>query len=139
MNLFSEPSTSERSPLSASHQSSEPEPESQAVISQEAQQQDTRSGKIGAGIFGSTFLTVFLAEFGDKTQLSTLLMSAESQSPWIVFLGSAAALVTTSLLGVLLGQWLATRLAPKTVKTAAGASMLLISLKLLWDVLCSFS
>lgn len=134
MKLFSE-STLERSPLSASQQSSKPEHESQGVISQDGQQQGTRGRKIGAGtVFGSTFLTIFLAEFGDKTQLSTLLMSAESQSPWVVFLGSAAALVTTSSLGVLLGQWLATRLAPKTVKTAAGASMLLISLKLLWDV-----
>jgi len=85
-------------------------------------------------VLGSTFLTIFLAEFGDKTQLSTLLMSAESQSPWVVFLGSAAALITTSLLGVLLGQWLATRLAPRTMETAAGASMLLISMLLLWDI-----
>lgn len=90
-----------------------------------------------AAVFGSTFLTIFLAEFGDKTQLSTLLMSAESQSPWMVFLGSAAALVTTSLLGVLLGRFIATRLAPKTVKTLAGASLLLISVMLLWDVVQS--
>ncbi|MGH7999312.1 MAG: TMEM165/GDT1 family protein, partial [Brasilonema sp.] len=46
-------------------------------------------------IFATTFVTIFLAEIGDKTQLSTLLMSAQSQSPWVVFLGSAAALVTT--------------------------------------------
>ena len=85
-------------------------------------------------VFGSTFLTIFLAEFGDKTQLSTLLMSAESQSPWVVFLGSAAALLTTSLLGVVLGCWLANRLAPKTVETATGVCLLLISAMLLWDV-----
>lgn len=34
--------------------------------------------------FTTTFVTIFLAEIGDKTQLSTLLMSAESQSPWVV-------------------------------------------------------
>lgn len=85
-------------------------------------------------IFGSTFLTIFLAEFGDKTQLSTLLMSAESQSPWAVFLGSGIALIATSLLGVILGQWLATRLAPKTLKTAAGLSLLLVAVMLFWDV-----
>jgi putative Ca2+/H+ antiporter (TMEM165/GDT1 family) len=85
-------------------------------------------------VFGSTFLTIFLAEFGDKTQLSTLLMSAESQSPWVVFLGAAAAMITTSLLGVLLGRWLATKLTPRTLETAAGVSMLLISVMLLWDV-----
>ncbi|WP_017316555.1 TMEM165/GDT1 family protein [Mastigocladopsis repens] len=85
-------------------------------------------------IFATTFLTIFLAEIGDKTQLSTLLMSAESQSPWVVFLGSAAALVTTSLLGVVLGSWIASKLSPKTVEKAAGIMLLLISLMLFWDV-----
>lgn len=90
--------------------------------------------RASGAVFGSTFLTIFLAEFGDKTQLSTLLMSAESQSPGVVFLGAAAALIATSLLGVLLGQWLANRLAPKTLKTAAGVSLLFVSLTLLWDI-----
>lgn len=85
-------------------------------------------------IFGSTFLTIFLAEMGDKTQLATLLMSAQSQSPWVVFAGAAAALVATSLLGVLIGRWLATRLSPKTLETSAGALLLFISVMLLWDV-----
>lgn len=86
-------------------------------------------------IFATTFLTIFLAEIGDKTQLSTLLMSAESHSPWLVFVGSAAALITTSLLGVLLGSWIASRLSPKTVEKAAGVMLLLISLMLFWDVI----
>ncbi|MBD2559975.1 MULTISPECIES: TMEM165/GDT1 family protein [Nostoc] len=85
-------------------------------------------------VFGTTFVTVFLAEIGDKTQLSTLLMSAESHSPWVVFIGSAAALITTSLLGVLLGSWIATRLSPKTVEKSAGVMLLMISLMLFWDV-----
>lgn len=98
----------------------------------------TAQGKVkkcsSRAVFSSTFLTIFLAEFGDKTQLSTLLMSAESESPWVVFLGAATALVTTSLLGVLLGQWLANRLAPRTLNKAAGVSLLLISVMLFWDV-----
>ncbi|MDZ7957509.1 MAG: TMEM165/GDT1 family protein [Aulosira sp. DedQUE10] len=88
-------------------------------------------------IFGTTFVTIFLAEIGDKTQLSTLLMSAESHAPWVVFLGSAAALITTSLLGVLLGSWIAKRLSPKTVEKSAGVMLLLISLMLFWDVIIS--
>jgi putative Ca2+/H+ antiporter (TMEM165/GDT1 family) len=86
-------------------------------------------------IFGTTFITIFLAEIGDKTQLSTLLMSAESHSPWVVFFGSAAALITTSLLGVLLGSWIACRLSPKTVEKAAGVMLLFISIMLFWDIL----
>ena len=96
---------------------------------QQAKKQSTTA------IFGYTFLTIFLAEFGDKTQLSTLLMSAESQSPGVVFLGAGVALITTSLLGVLLGQWLAKRVAPKTLETAAGVSLLLVSAMLFWDVM----
>ncbi|MEH2195048.1 MAG: TMEM165/GDT1 family protein [Nostoc sp.] len=85
-------------------------------------------------VFGTTFVTIFLAEIGDKTQLSTLLMSAESHSPWVVFVGSAAALITTSLLGVLLGSWIASRLSPKTIEKSAGVMLLVISLMLFWDV-----
>ncbi|NMG09929.1 TMEM165/GDT1 family protein [Brasilonema sp. UFV-L1] len=87
-----------------------------------------------AVICATTFVTIFLAEIGDKTQLSTLLMSAQSQSPSVVFLGSAAALVTTSLLGVMLGSWIASKLSPKTIEKASGVMLLLISLMLFWDV-----
>jgi putative Ca2+/H+ antiporter (TMEM165/GDT1 family) len=88
--------------------------------------------------FGTTFITIFLAEIGDKTQLSTLLMSAQSHSPWVVFMGSAAALITTSLLGVLLGSWIANRLSPKTVEKSAGVMLLLISIMLFWDVVIGY-
>lgn len=87
------------------------------------------------GIFSSTFLTIFLAEIGDKTQLATLLMSAESQSPWTVFAGAAMALITTSLLGVLIGRWLSQRLSPKTLNRSAGLLLLFISAMLFWDVI----
>ena len=107
----------------------------QPVVADSPQKPLERDGKRSKmTVFGSTFLTIFLAELGDKTQLSTLLMSAESQSPWVVFVGSAVALVTTSLLGVVLGSWIASRLAPKTVEKAAGVSLLLISVMLFWDV-----
>jgi putative Ca2+/H+ antiporter (TMEM165/GDT1 family) len=87
------------------------------------------------GVFASTFVTIFLAEIGDKTQLTTLLMSAQSHSPWIVFAGAGSALVLTSLLGVLLGQWLATRIDPKTLEKSAGIILLIISALLLWEIL----
>ncbi len=86
-------------------------------------------------IFVTTFITIFLAEIGDKTQLTTLLMTAESHAPWVVFIGAGSALVLTSLLGVLLGQWLASRISPRTLERAAGSSLLLISALLIWEVL----
>ncbi len=84
-------------------------------------------------IFLSTFLTIFLAEIGDKTQLAILLMSAESQSPWLVFLGAGLALIATSLCGVLLGKWLSTRVSPKVLDKSAGLLLLMISALLTWE------
>lgn len=86
-------------------------------------------------IFGSTFVTIFLAEMGDKTQVTTLLMTAESHNPWVVFLGAGSALITTSLLGVLVGRWLANHIQPKTLERAAGITLLLISVLLFWEIL----
>ena len=84
--------------------------------------------------FFSTFITIFLAEMGDKTQLATLLLSAQSGSPWIVFIGSGAALIATSLVGVLLGRYLAKILSPEALDIAAGLLLMIISILLLGDV-----
>lgn len=84
--------------------------------------------------FFSTFITIFLAEMGDKTQLATLLLSAQSQSPWIVFVGAGTALIATSLVGVLLGRYLAKVLSPRTLDIAAGMLLMVISILLLGDV-----
>ena len=93
------------------------------------------SPKTPLAIFGTTFITIFLAEIGDKTQISTLMMSAQSHQPWVVFVGSGVALITTSLLGVALGSWISSKLSPKTVEKAAGVTLLLISLMLFGDVI----
>jgi putative Ca2+/H+ antiporter (TMEM165/GDT1 family) len=77
-------------------------------------------------LLASTFVTVFLAELGDKTQIATLLLSAQSGRPWLVFAGSAAALVATSLLGVVAGRWLARWLPPQRLELLAGALMLIL-------------
>ena len=86
-------------------------------------------------VFLSTFVTIFLAELGDKTQVTTLLMSAESQSPWTVFVGAALALIATSLIGVLLGRWLSTRVSPRTLDTLAAILLLVIAITLMGDVM----
>lgn len=54
-------------------------------------------------IFGTAFLTLFLAELGDKTQLAVITLTAKTDSKVAVFLGASLALVLVSLLGVLVG------------------------------------
>jgi putative Ca2+/H+ antiporter (TMEM165/GDT1 family) len=85
-------------------------------------------------VFGATFGAIFLAEVGDKTQVAVLLMAAESHNPWTVFLGAATALIATSLVGVVLGQWLAKRLSAATLELAVGGLLLLVAALLSWDV-----
>jgi putative Ca2+/H+ antiporter (TMEM165/GDT1 family) len=87
----------------------------------------------GWAVFSSTFLTIFLADMGDADQIATLLLSAQSRSPWVVFAGAASAVISTSLLAVLLGQGLARWLSPKIVKIASGTVLLLISIGLFWE------
>jgi Ca2+/H+ antiporter, TMEM165/GDT1 family len=54
-------------------------------------------------IFGTAFLTLFLAELGDKTQLAIIVLTAKTDSKLSVFLGASIALVIVSALGVLVG------------------------------------
>jgi Ca2+/H+ antiporter, TMEM165/GDT1 family len=84
--------------------------------------------------FFSTFVTIFLAEIGDKTQLATLLMSAQSHNPWTVFAGAATALIATSLVGVLLGRWLSRVLQPRTLELVTGVILAVVSVLLFIDV-----
>lgn len=86
-------------------------------------------------IVSTTFITVFLAEIGDKTQLTTLMIAAQSHQPLIVFAGAAIALVSTSLLGVLAGKWLAKTFSPSLLNTLAGLSFLILSVSLLWEAI----
>lgn len=86
-------------------------------------------------IFGSTFLTIFLAEMGDKTQLATLLMTAQSRSPWVVFAGAALALAATSILGVTIGVWIARRLSPQRLNLGVALLLLAIAAGLVNDLL----
>lgn len=54
--------------------------------------------------FITVFVTVFLAELGDKTQLATVLFASDGErSPWLVFAAAAAALIASTGLAVVLG------------------------------------
>jgi guanylate kinase len=83
----------------------------------------------------ASFIAVFLAEIGDKTQLTTLVLAAESHSALTVFVGVAIALTTTSFLGVVAGKWLSNRFSPQLLNTLAGCSFLWLSLSLLWEAI----
>ena len=78
----------------------------------------------------TSFSTIFLAELGDKTQLATLILSAQSGRPLIIFIGAALALISTSLLGVLIGRWIANNLPRQSFTVVSGIIMLSLGLYL---------
>lgn len=83
----------------------------------------------------STFVTVFLAELGDKTQLATVAISGTSNRPLAVFIGSSSALVLASLIGAIAGGSMATVVPADLLQLLASAGFLVIGLRLLWPML----
>ncbi len=83
--------------------------------------------KPGHGVFATTFLMIFLAEFGDKTQIAVagLGSTADTAATWV---GGTLALATTSLLGVYAGRRLLNKLPLHWIHRVSGIFFLLLAL-----------
>ena len=71
-----------------------------------------------AKLFASTFILIFLAELGDKTQLAAMAKSIEGRMT--VFLAASAALVCSTLIAVLFGDSLTRFIPERYLQIAAG-------------------
>lgn len=82
--------------------------------------------KPGHGIFATTFLLIFLAEFGDKTQIAVagLGSTATAGAIWV---GATLALATTSLLGIIAGRRLLNYLSLLWIHRISGVFFLLLA------------
>jgi len=88
------------------------------------------------GGLAAIFLTVFLAELGDKTQLATVLFAAEGrQSPLAVFLVAALALVASTALAVAAGTLAERYLTVVPLKLIAGLGFIAIGI---WTVISHY-
>lgn len=74
----------------------------------------------------TTFVAVFIAELGDKTQLATLSLASGRGSRLAVFLGAAGALVCSSLIAVWIGEALSRIVPPHQLRRAAGLLLILL-------------
>jgi len=80
----------------------------------------------------AAFGLVFLAELGDKTQLAALNLSAKSQAPMLVFLGSVTAYALVTLVTVLLGGVLARFIQPDYIRYGAAVMFIVIGALILF-------
>jgi putative Ca2+/H+ antiporter (TMEM165/GDT1 family) len=86
--------------------------------------------------FLTVFLSVLVAELGDKTQLATALFAADTgRSKWLVFLASSAALVTSAAMATLAGSIAREYVSGPTLKLVAGAGFIVIGAFILWGAL----
>lgn len=82
--------------------------------------------KPGHGIFATTFLLIFLAEFGDKTQIAVAGLGSTAAGT-AVWLGATLALATTSLLGVYAGRRFLNRLPLLWIHRVSGVFFLILA------------
>ncbi len=82
----------------------------------------------------TTFITVFLAEIGDKTQLTTITLSSTTNKPLAVFIGSSTALILATLLGALAGSSIANLIPAFILKLLSGIVFLFIGTNLLLQI-----
>lgn len=76
--------------------------------------------------FSATFLTIFLAEIGDKTQFAAVAVSSQTQSTWSVLMGTIVALASAGALGVLCGSVLGKYINPEIMKYVSGSAFILM-------------
>lgn len=87
----------------------------------------------------SSFITIFIAELGDKTQIAMLTLSGNSKKPFAVFLGSASALILASLIGVLAGGSISTFIPELYLKLIASITFFIIGSRLIFDFISNLN
>jgi putative Ca2+/H+ antiporter (TMEM165/GDT1 family) len=105
-----------------------------ALLAKEEDEDSEMEEKSGHGVFVTTFLLIFTAEFGDKTQLAVAGLGA-SLPPAPVWLGGTLALVMTSLLGAWAGRALLRRIPTHWLHRISGVLFLGFAAYAAWHVL----
>jgi len=85
-------------------------------------------------IFSTIFIAVFIAELGDKTQLSTMLFATDKEvSKYTVFFAASAALIVASAIGVLAGAFFSEYINEKYLHYIAGIGFIVIGVFTLYN------
>jgi len=87
-------------------------------------------------LFLSTFVLIFLAELGDKTQLAAMARTASAGgAKWVVFAAASSALVLSTLVAVLFGHVLTKFIPEHVLKLTAGGLFILFGILILVQTL----
>ena len=86
------------------------------------------------GVFGATFVTFFLAEMGDKTQIATVAMAAHYAAPFWVIMGTTLGMLIADVPAVFVGNQFAAKIPMKLVHAIAAAIFAVMGLMTLFHV-----
>ena len=86
------------------------------------------------GVFGATFVTFFLAEMGDKTQIATVAMAAHYAAPLLVILGTTLGMLIADVPAVFVGNKFAAKIPMKLVHAIAAGIFAAMGLLTLFQV-----
>ena len=90
------------------------------LIPDRIEDEETRiAGRLG--VFGATFITFFLAEMGDKTQIATIALAAHYATPVLVVAGTTLGMLVADVPAVFVGDRLAGKIPMKLVHAIAAA------------------
>jgi putative Ca2+/H+ antiporter (TMEM165/GDT1 family) len=85
------------------------------------------------GVFGTSFVTFFLAEIGDKTQIATIVLAARYDTILWVTAGTTLGMMLANLPVVVIGGMAAGRLPLPAVRVVAAATFALLGIMALFE------
>lgn len=89
---------------------------------------DAEATRTRFGVFGTTLITFFLAEMGDKTQIATVALAAQYEQFWWVVLGTTLGMMLANAPAVLFGERIARRLPTQLVHRIAACIFAVLGL-----------
>lgn len=103
------------------------------LIPDKIEEEETQIAK-RLGVFGATFVTFFLAEMGDKTQVATVALAAHYAAPFWVIMGTTLGMLVADVPAVFVGNKFATRIPLRLVHAIAAGIFALMGLLTLFQV-----
>lgn len=103
----------------------------QALLSKEESESEESKPKRSRNIFITTFVMIFLAELGDKTQLAVVTLST-TYSPIAVWISSTLALTATSAMGVFVGRKFLAKMNVQLIHRVSGGLFIVMACLMLY-------
>ena len=103
------------------------------LIPDKIEEEETQVAK-HLGVFGATFITFFLAEMGDKTQLATIALAAHYAAPLAVVVGTTIGMLIADVPAVFVGNKFAAKIPMKLVHPITAAIFAIMGVLTLLEV-----